>query len=49
VLTTFDRQNQFVVKVDQIELETEIDFLPILNEELENQLEGNINIYSWRF
>jgi hypothetical protein len=32
------------VKENQIEQETEIDFFPGINAELENQLEGNINI-----
>ena len=35
--------DQFVVTVDQIELETGIDFFSSLDDNLENQLEGNIN------
>ncbi len=40
---------QFVVEVDQIEQETGIDFFPGLNDDMENQLEGNINLITWDF
>lgn len=39
--------DQFVVKVDQIEQETGIDFFPGLNDQLENKLEGSIDWSNW--
>lgn len=41
--------DQFVVTVDQIELQTGIDFFPGLNDELENRLEGSTNTSGWNF
>jgi endonuclease G len=41
--------DQFVVIVDEIEKQTGIDFFPELNDQLENQLEGSINITNWSF
>lgn len=41
--------SQFVVKVDEIEQQTGIDFFPELDDQLENQLEGEINVNNWGF
>jgi len=41
--------NQFVVKVDDIEKQTGIDFFPGLDDKLENQLEGEIHTENWNF
>jgi endonuclease G len=40
---------QFVVKVDEIEQKTGIDFFSGLDDKLENQLESSINTDSWDF
>ena len=40
---------QFVVKVDEIEQQTGIDFFSGLDDKIENQLEGSINTASWDF
>lgn len=39
--------DQFEVTVDEIEKETGVDFFPELNDQLENQLEGNIDASNW--
>jgi len=41
--------DHFVVKVDDIELQTGIDFFPQIEDQLENQLEGEINTTNWSF
>jgi len=41
--------SQYVVKVDEIEKETGIDFFSGLDDSLENQLEGSINKANWDF
>jgi len=41
--------DQFVVPLDQIEEQTDIDFFPRLNDVLENQLEGSVNLSGWTF
>jgi len=41
------RLDQFVVTVDQIEQQTGIDFFKELDDELENNLEGNISTTGW--
>ncbi|MBW8331132.1 MAG: DNA/RNA non-specific endonuclease [Prolixibacteraceae bacterium] len=41
--------DQFVVTVDQIEAQTGIDFFPGLDDKLETQIEGSINITGWSF
>jgi len=40
--------DQFVVTVDQIELQTGIDFFPGINDQLENQLEANTEWNTWK-
>ncbi|OGJ05449.1 hypothetical protein A2467_02285 [Candidatus Nomurabacteria bacterium RIFOXYC2_FULL_36_8] len=41
--------DQFAVAVDEIEKQTGIDFFSELNDQLENQLEGNIDVTNWNF
>lgn len=41
--------DQFVVTIDKIEKQTGVDFFFELNDQLENQLEGNINTTNWTF
>ena len=41
--------SQYVVTVEEIEKETGIDFFSGLEDKLENQLEGTVNIDQWDF
>jgi len=41
--------NTFIVKVDDIEDQTGIDFFPGLNDKLENSLEGEVDKSGWSF
>src|SRR5665647_3674715 len=41
--------DHFVVKVDDIEQQTGIDFFPKIEDKPENQLEGEINPSNWSF
>ena len=41
--------NHYMVTVDEIELQTEIDFFPELDDQLENQLEGETSTNNWEF
>lgn len=44
-----NKLNQFVVKVDDIEGLTGIDFFPGLDDKLENRLEGEVHAENWDF
>lgn len=43
-----DDLSKYVVSVDEIEKQTNIDFFSQLNDELENKLEASSDIYKWR-